>query len=132
MMIGPLGRLVLFGGSRHLGRHQRNAARGHRRRAPAAAKLDLKNDRRSRSSGAGEGLGVHICTGPVYVRGAQECIGAISVQKLKPQVEMRFRVRPLEALDYPMLETRDEYRLGCWAAKCSVARNEGKENKPIV
>jgi hypothetical protein len=26
--------LVLFGGSRHLGRHQRNAARGHRRRAP--------------------------------------------------------------------------------------------------
>src|SRR6266542_3184572 len=34
MVIGPLGRLVLLGGSRHLRRYQRNAARGHRRRAP--------------------------------------------------------------------------------------------------
>ena len=34
MMIGALGGLVLFGGSRHLRRHQRNAARGHRCDAP--------------------------------------------------------------------------------------------------
>ena len=34
VMIGPLGRLVSLGGSRHLRRHQGNAARGHRRRAP--------------------------------------------------------------------------------------------------
>src|SRR5438046_9919904 len=34
MVIGPLSWLVPLGGSRHLRRHQRNAARGHRRRAP--------------------------------------------------------------------------------------------------
>ncbi len=34
MVIGPLGRLVLLGGRRHLRRHQRNAARRHGRRAP--------------------------------------------------------------------------------------------------
>src|SRR4051794_28032111 len=38
VVIGPLGRLVLFGGSRHLRRHQRNAARGYGRRAPGRGK----------------------------------------------------------------------------------------------
>ena len=42
MVIGSLGRLVLFGGSRHLRRHQGNAARGHRRSTACRGEAGLQ------------------------------------------------------------------------------------------